>query len=196
MDLKLLKQMVARKDLWLVSCLFLLHNFVLYTWAGWLPQYLTSIGASADKAGLITSVTLWVGLPSVLLLSQLSSRLQRRKPFLWGPTILLAITTFAILHVNIPLTWMIAAFTGIATSVRFSTILALPVEMVEPNQSGSASGMTMSVGYTGALLGPVIGGIILDATGSYTGVFLTLAGLSLITIALTFMVPETGGSHS
>jgi CP family cyanate transporter-like MFS transporter len=194
-DWAALRKVMARTDLWLVSILFLLHNFVLYTFAGWLPQFLVSIGASQNAAGLITSVMFWVGLPSVILLSRLSTSLGMRKPFLWGPSILLIFTMYGVLLVNVPLSWLLVVFAGIATTIRFSTILSLPVEMVNPNLSGSASGMIMSVGYIGALIGPLIGGIILDKIGTYQWVFLSLVIVSVLTVGVAFIVPETGKSQ-
>ena len=191
-SLKALRQLMARGDLLLAAALFLLHNVVLYTWIGWMPAYLVSIGASHQVSGLITSVALWVGVPSVLLLSRLSARLGRRKPFLWGPTLLLTVASYAVLLVNVPLAWVLMFFAGIGTSIRFATILSLPVEMVEPGQGGAATGLMMSIGYIGALVGPLVGGYIIDKTGSYNWVFISLAIVSAATVAVCFIIPETG----
>jgi len=191
-DISALRKIVARADLWLAGLLFFLHNIVLYTWIGWVPQFLTGIGASADAAGLITSVVLWVGIPSVILLPRVSTRLGKRKPFLWGSSILLVFASYGALFINLPLSWVLMFFTGIATTTRFVMLLALPVEMVTPEISGSASGMVMSIGYVGALVGPLAGGFILDTTGSYHWIFISLAVVSVITAVIAFIIPETG----
>ena len=187
-----LRKTVSRTDLWLVSVLFLLHNIVLYTMLGWMPAFLVSIGAETATAGLITSVSLWAGTLSILFLTRLSTRLGRRKPFLWGPSILLTFASYAVLLVNVPASWVLMFFIGVAAAIRFAMTLALPVEMVGPEQSGSASGLVMSVGYVGALAGPVISGIILDSTGSFRSVFISLAAVSALTTAVAFVIPETG----
>jgi CP family cyanate transporter-like MFS transporter len=190
-DMKELKTVLTRKDLWLVSVFFSLHNFVLYTFVGWLPQYLTNIGAGSNSSGLITSLTFWIGIPSVILLSWLSAKLGRRKPLLWGSSILLIVAMYAALLINPTLSWVLVLFVGAANAIRFSTILSLPVEMVDPRQAGMASGMVMSVGYIGALVGPLIGGIILDSTGSYEWIFLSLVIVSALAAVLVFLLPET-----
>ncbi len=191
-DLSALGRLIRRADLWLAAVLFFLHNIVLYTWIGWVPQFLTTIGANPDVAGLITAVILISGIPSVLFLTRLSTRLGRRKPFLIGCTVLLTFACYSILLVNIPFSWLLMVFAGMATSLRFAMVLALPVEMVTPGQAGSASGLVMSVGYIGAITGPLIGGVILDTTGSYYWIFLSLAIVSALTIIVAFMIPETG----
>jgi CP family cyanate transporter-like MFS transporter len=190
-DIRALKAIMTRKNLWLVSVFFWLHNFVLYTFVGWLPQYLAKIGVASNSSGLITSLTFWIGIPSIILLSWLSAKLGRRKPLLWGSSILLIVAMYAALLINATLSWVLVLFVGAANAIRFSTILSLPVEMVHPRQAGIASGMVMSVGYSGALVGPLIGGVILDSTGSYEWIFLSLVIVSAAATFLVFLIPET-----
>ena len=192
LGLAALRKIITRADLWLVAALFLLHNIVLYTLLGWMPAFLVSIGARTASAGLITSVSLWAGTLSIVFLTRLSTKLGRRKPFLWGPSILLIFATYAVLLVNLALSWVLMFFIGVAAAIRFAMTLALPVEIVSPEQSGSASGLVMSVGYVGALAGPVISGIILDSTDSFHWVFISLSVVSAVTAGIAFAIPETG----
>lgn len=187
-----LRRVVGRRQLWLVAFLFLLHNVVLYAWVGWIPEFLRSIGAGDNSAGLIASLTFWIGIPSVLLLARLSFRIGRRKPFLWAPSIMLALVCAGVLLNNIALSWALMMLVGVAASIRFTTILALPVEMVLPGEGGSASGLVMSVGYIGALVGPFVGGLVLDHTGRFEGIFIFLAVVSLVNTGVALLAPETG----
>ena len=191
-DLAALRRVVMHRDLWLVAVVFWLHNFFLYTFVGWMPEFLVSIGARPDLAGTISSTLFWLAIPSVLLLSQVSNRLGRRKPFLWFPGIVLIAIAVWALYLNIPMSWALMVISGVATSVRFSTLLSVPVEIVTPREAGSASGLVMAVGYIGALVGPLVGGLILDRTGSYHWIFLSLAIVSVITTLAALLVPETG----
>ncbi len=164
-----LKRVLARADLWLVATLFLRHNFVLYTWVGWMPDFPTSVGASAKAAGWITSATLWTGMPSAILLSRFSARLHTRKLFLWVPSILPMLLSLLLLVIRPSIAWPVMLLAGAATSIRFNTILALPVEMVSAEQSASASGIVVIVGYMGALAGPLLAGFMLDSGGAKAG---------------------------
>jgi CP family cyanate transporter-like MFS transporter len=187
-----LRKIVTRPDLWLVALLFLLHNIVLYTVLGWMPAFLINIGAQTTSAALITSVILWAGTLSILVFTRLSTKLGRRRPFLWGSSFLLIFALYGALLVNLPTSWVLMFFIGLAAAIRFAMILALPVEIVTPEQSGSASGLVMSVGYVGALAGPAIGGFILDSTHKFAWVFLSLAVVSAVTTGIAFIIPETG----
>jgi cyanate permease len=193
-DVTHLRKIVRRSDLWLVSALFLLHNFVMYSLLGWMPAYLASIGAKETTAGIIASVILWMGTLSVIFLTRLSAKLGKRKPFLWGSSIVLIFASYAANLINLPTSWALMFFIGIAAGIRFTTILALPVEIVTPELAGSASGLAISIGYLGALAGPVVSGLILDSIGTFQWVFVTLAAISAITAIVAFMVPETGAT--
>ncbi len=190
------RKIITNSGLWLVSALFFTHNVVLYTILGWMPSFLVNIGAKVSVAGLITSIIFLVGTISVLSLTRLSTKLGRRKPFLWGTSMLLIAASIGPLIINLQTSWILMSLIGLAAATRFTMILTLPVEMVTPEHSGSASGLVMSVGYLGALAGPIFGGLILDTTHSYQWIFISLAIVSAITVGIAFVIPETGAKRS
>ncbi len=192
MDMAALRKVLRCRELWVAAVLFMVHNFFFYTWAGWITQYLSTLGATIDSASVITSVTLWVAIPWVIIITRLSYRVGRRKPFLWLPSLALAGISWWAAYITIPASWWLMVLTGLAASTRFTTILSLPVELVPPEQAGTASGLLMAVGYTGAIIGPYIGGRILDNTGSYQLIFFSLVIVSVINAALVIALPETG----
>jgi nitrate/nitrite transporter NarK len=57
---------------------------------------------------------------------------------------------------------------------------------------GRTSGLVLSIGAVGGFIGPIIGGRILDLTGSLNQAFILLAIIAAVTIAVTFLLPETG----
>jgi len=188
----LLRRVLQNKNLWLVSILLLLQNFFFYTWSGWVPLLMRLKGATASLAGLITSVTLWVGIPAVLLLPRLSHKLGLRKPFLWVPAIILALSAWGVMHIPLSLSLLIMTLAGIGTTTLFTMILILPVDMRPKEEAGTASGLVISVGYIGGILGPLIGGHILDRTGSLDLSLLVLVGVSIAAAGIAFTLPETG----
>ena len=187
-----LRQVLRNKNLWLVAILFLLEAFFFYSWTGWSPALMMLKGATPDFAGLIVSITLWVGIPTVLLMPRLAYKLGLRKPFIWLPSIIIAIITYAAIHIDLSLSWLIMVLVGIADNTRFVTILALPVELMPKEEVGTASGVVLSLGYIGAIIGPLIGGRILDVTGSLDLLLLILSVVSIATVVIVLRLPETG----
>jgi cyanate permease len=186
------RQILRSKNLWLVSIFLLLHNFFFYAWTGWAPTLVRLKGATPDLAGLITSMTLWVGIPTVLLMPRLAYKLGLRKPFLWATSITLALAAWGAIHISLPMSWPLMILIGVANTTRFVTILALPVEMMPREDVGTASGLVLSIGYIGGVIGALMGGRILDLTGSLDLSLLVLTGVSIATAGIAFRLPETG----
>jgi MFS family permease len=81
---------------------------------------------------------------------------------------------------------------GIADNTRFAAIMALPVELIPDEDVGTASGLVISFGYSGAIFGPLVGGRILDITGNLDLSLLVLSGISIVIAVIAFKLPETG----
>ncbi len=186
-----LKDVLKDKTLWLLAFILLLHNIFFYTWSGWLPTYLLQKGASLGISGLLTSVMLWVGVPTVILVPMLFSRTNISKRLLiWVPSLIFAFLAIWILYASGLSIWIIMAVAGIINILRFNTLLSLPVEIMPKEHAGVAGGVVVAIGYIGAVIGPSMTGQILDITGSFQIVFVILAVLSLITMGLTFLIPS------
>jgi cyanate permease len=84
------------------------------------------------------------------------------------------------------------AFIGITVGGTFSMILALPVELVSKESVGVASGMVLSIGYLGGLVGPWLAGYIMDITGNLDLALVVLVGTAIIWTVIAFLIPETG----
>jgi len=181
------------KPLLLVSALMFLHNFFVLTWNGWSPVLMMMKGASPSSAGLIASIALWSYIPAYILMPRLSYRLGIRKPFLWIPSVVLAIAAWGATQVSVTASWFLMALVGIANGTRFITLLALPVEMMHKREVGTASGIVISIGFAGGVVGPLIGGAILDNTQSLDLSFMVLMGASLVAAFLASRLPENGG---
>ena len=188
----MLLQVLKNKSLWLVAALLVLENSFFFNWAGWAPALIMLKGATAEFAGFLTSIVLWIGIPTVFLMPRLAYKLGLRKPFLWLPSIIIAFFTWGAIHIDLSLMWLPMALVGIADATRIVVILALPVELMPEEKVGTASGLVLSVGYSGAIIGPLIGGRILDITGSLDLSLLVLTGISIATAVVAFMLPETG----
>jgi len=186
-----LKHVLKNKTLWLLAFILLLHNIFFYTWSGWLPTYLVEKGVSLSVAGVLTSVMLWVGVPTVIVVPMLIPRTDiPKKLLIWLPSLIFAFLAIWILYASEFSIWFIMAIAGIINILRFNTLLSLPVEIMPKEHAGVAGGVVVSIGYIGAVIGPSMAGRILDVTGSFQIIFIILAVLSLITMGLAFLIPS------
>ncbi len=111
---------------------------------------------------------------------------------MWGPSIILAFTSLWAIYVNVPMGWALMTVASIAHNIRLVIVLALPIELVPKKAVGTASGLLLSIGYIGGIIGPLIGGHILDLTGSLNLSLLILVGVSIAAAGVAFKIPETG----
>jgi CP family cyanate transporter-like MFS transporter len=182
----------SNRHLWLVAVLMFIHTFTFRNWSSWAPVMMMLKGASPSLAGLIASVTVWAVLPTFLLAPRLSHRIGLRRPFLWVPSIVSAIAFWIARYITINTSWFIMLLVGVASGTRYTTLMALPLELTHEREVGMASGMLLSIGYIGGVIGPLVGGRVLDITQNLD---ISLLVLTIISLAATFIalkVPETG----
>jgi CP family cyanate transporter-like MFS transporter len=180
------------KVIWLVALMLFFNNVHFYTWTGWSPALLIMKGAPPDLAALIASVMGWITLPIIFLMPWASYKFGLRKPFIWASSILLAFASWSAMYIPVPLGWPLMAIIGITVGGTFSMILALPVELVSKESVGLATGMMLSIGYLGGLVGPWLAGYILDVTGTLDLALIVLVGTAIVWTIITFFIPETG----
>ena len=140
-----LRRVLRNKSLWLLSIFTLFHCFFYYNWIGWAPALLMLKGATPELAGLITSITLWIGIPAVFLIPRLAYKLGLRKPFLWVPAIAMALAAWGAIHITLPMSWLPMVLVGIADCTILITTLTLLVEMVPEEEVGTATGLVLSL---------------------------------------------------
>lgn len=186
------RRVLRNKSLWLAASLFLLHNFFFYSWTGWAPTLMRLKGTTPELAGLIASVAIWVGIPTAFLVPGLAYRLGLRKPFLWIPGVALALAAWGAISANITMSWFLMALVGVANLTRWIAILAFPVEVMPREDVGKASGIILSLGYVGGVIGSQVGGRILDVTGSLDHALLVLVAVSAAAVGVALGLPETG----
>jgi cyanate permease len=121
-----------------------------------------------------------------------SDRLGSRKLFLWPTFVLFALALLSAIYAPLSLGWAIVVAVGLAAGAQIPIIFAFIPDFVPAEAVGRASGMAMSIGYIGGLVGPWLGGYILDITGTLNLNLVILAGLSLVGTYLALRLPETG----
>ncbi len=178
--------------LWLVVLCFFCNTFHFYTWSGWTPKLMMLKGASATSAALMTSIIQWVSIPTVFLVPWASSKLGLRKPFIWTSAIVLVLASWSAMYIPFSFGWGLMVIVGLAVNGTFPMMLWLPLEMVPKESVGTASGLVLSFGYTGGIVGPLLAGYIMDATGALHLTLIILGGVGIAWALIAFLLPETG----
>jgi len=181
------------RNVWMVALTQFTLSWTFYTLMGWLPTFFVHQGLTVDTAALITSVTTLTSVFAFFFIPFISDKLGLRKRPLQLCALVTPLAVYSLLYINPALGWVSTAIIGITTTGVFVLILILPIELVDADHVGSATGIILSIGYFGGLIGPVLTGYVRDVTGVFSFAIIVLTLISIITFVLSFSIPETGG---
>ncbi len=168
---------------WRVTILMGLQSLLFYTVAAWLPDIFHAHGISTGTAGLLVSIGIVIGIPASLLLSWIASRQVDQRGVLALGIGLTAVGLVGVLIAPRSLAVLWIVLLGFGQGGVFALAMTIVV-MRSPDAEHAAalSGMSQSVGYTLAAVGPLLLGALHDASGAWT--------LPLL-VALALVVPES-----
>jgi predicted MFS family arabinose efflux permease len=192
-----ISDLFTNRAVWSLSTLCFLA-FLLYLFLNsWLPSYLTdSLGVSLATGGLLTAVFPAMGVVSRTASGALSDRLfdRRRRPvavLAFGATLPAVVAFVLVRRVVLVVAGLVVA--GFAVQLAIGLLFSYVTEVVDPAVRTTAVAFMTSVGLTGAFLGPIAGGALVDAAG-YRVAFLAAVGVALLGVVLALRAPEPGAT--
>jgi MFS family permease len=157
-------------------------------------KYLVEVGFSASEAAWALGWVSLAGVPGQIALGQLSDRIGRE--IVWGIGsfgFLLTYAALLLLPANPSLgllVFMVLVQGALGYGVT-SVFGAIPAEIFEGRHYGSIFGVLMLVALTGGAIGPLVGGMLHDWTGSYELAFwLAMSLIVLSAIAIWQAAPR------
>lgn len=171
---------------WGMAITFGMNSLDSYAMFAWLPQILIDGGTSPHAAGTWLSVFAILGLPPALFAPIAAARM--RNPI---GLVVFFVACFAASYVGLMLSpggpvWLWILLGGLGPGA-FPVLLAL-INLRTRTAAGAASlsGFTQGVGYAIAGTGPLLVGVLYDATGGWTAALWFLLGtLAVLLVAAT-----------
>ncbi|NNE23212.1 MAG: MFS transporter [Rhizobiales bacterium] len=152
----------------------------------WIPEIVRAAGWSPAEAGYLAVIPVVMGIISALILPRLATPQRRLRvlQLLFGSAVAgcLLIST----GLTVPVIAGLAAAglaSGAMMTITILTLIELPV--VGPQRSGLAGGLYFSVAEIGGVGGPVLIGVMRDATGGFQVALIVLATLGCGLVALS-----------
>jgi MFS family permease len=121
---------------------------------------------------------------------QLTDRRGRRIALIIGAAISVAAAVGHLVAVDLPILILMRVALGAGEALFFVAGLAAATDLAPPNRRGEAISLVSLSLYLGIAIGPVIGELLLDASG-YATVWVVTAGLYVASVGLSWIVPET-----
>ena len=180
----LLKVRLVRTILLIALAAFMFNHAL----TSWLPEILRSRGMSPVAAGYWASVPTLVGIISALTIPRYAIA-ERRVAVLMGLYICLIVATLLLAFTSgagITIGLVLLGIARIMGPVLMLVLMDAPG--VDSRNMGAASGLYFTVGEIGGVTGPVVVGIIADASGGFTSAILALTALTVYLFCMTFVL--------
>lgn len=171
---------------------FFTINYISYFFITWLPTYLIrQRGMGMLEMGFVAALPLLSGLIAEIGAGWLSDRIAAsgrfsltvvRKMFLIGGLTLALCIGLAPFTSSIFLTVVLLCVAKAGTTTAASQVWALPGDVAPKNMTGVIAGVQNMVSNFGGVVGPIVTGFIVAATGSFTVALLFSAFLGFLGI--------------
>lgn len=175
------------RSLWVIATILLLDNMFYYVEVTGLLPFYTRTGITTENAAILQSLVALAGVPSIILIPVMSDRFKTRKPFLWVAATISGLSGFALTVTPPQLVPLNPIILGATNASIFLTCLILPIDLFPGDVAGTASGLVISIGYAGGLIGPAIAGYLADVTGGFSFVPLFLGTVSLVVVPISIL---------
>jgi len=168
---------------WQVTLYMGLQSSLAYSIFGWLPTILSDRGLSDVDAGLALSASILVQLISALAAPWIGGRCRDQRGVVATVMAVSLIGLLGCLYAPIASIWLWAVVLGLGQGGAFSMALTLiALRAADSHTAARLSGMAQGVGYILAALGPLLVGVLHDATGGWNTVgalftFIVIAAL-------------------
>lgn len=166
-------------EIWKVGMVWLLFSASTLSFTTWAPNLFTNYkDMDQVQASFLASVVMLAAIPCVPVYGWVSDRIGRRKPLMTTGFILITLALIAAGYTSdLALTASIAAL-GVTASMVPPIASALLAEISGPSLAGVSFGVMVICQNTGATLGPLLIGYVIDVTQSLTLSFLGMVMFS------------------
>ncbi|MEV7770842.1 MFS transporter [Kitasatospora sp. NPDC086791] len=151
---------------WQVTAFFGFMGLSFYFVLGWLPTICHQRGMTLDEGGLVQAVTSLIQVAGSLGVPLLIRRLRDQRGVAAAVGVLNAGGLIALMLVPISFgAWIAALLLGLAQGAGFALALTLiGMRAKDADTAVGLSGMAQGVGYLIAILGPLVGGMLVTAS--------------------------------
>ena len=164
---------------WAITIFMGAQSLIFYTFAAWLPEYLVDRGLSPAAAGAVLALGQGAGLVMSLVAPIVAGRFRDQRAVTAAVLLVNVIGFVGLLTTDVwPALWVMCVFAGPGASISLA-LLFMVLRSTSGEQTSQVSGMSQSVGYVIAAVGPVAIGALHDLTGSWT-VAMTALALALV----------------
>ena len=185
------REAVHTKQLWLVSGMFFLFGFCVFTIMIHIVPHAIELGIPSASAANILAIIGGVGIAGKTIMGMATDKIGTRTGIIIGFVLMLVSLLWLVAAREL---WMLYLF-AIIFAFGYATMVALMspiiVELFGLSSVGILLGIVNFAATIGCAIGPVLAGWLFDINGSYQLAFLISAAASLIGLIITLFLRPT-----
>ncbi|MCD9029591.1 MFS transporter [Luteimonas sp. BDR2-5] len=172
---------------WGMALMFGTTSLITYAMFTWLPTLLTGAGATPAFGGTMVALFSALGLLGALGMPALAVRIANPFPLVVACAVchLAAFAGLLLAPMAAPVLWVVLL--GLGPSTFPLTLTMINLRTRTPGGSAALSGFMQGVGYAISCLGPLLFGVLHDATGGWLWPFAMLAVAVAVLLAGAWM---------
>jgi CP family cyanate transporter-like MFS transporter len=165
---------------WQVTFFMGLQSAMAYCVTGWLAPILRHRGMDGTRAGLVTSVCIFMTVAGSVLIPPLVARFRDQRLLNVLLSVVTGVPLLGLLFAPLASAWLWAVLQGLGQGGMFAMALTV-IALRSPNARVAAqlSSMAQSIGYMLAAAGPFVVGVLFSRTGGFAASGWLFAGLIL-----------------
>ena len=168
-----------------VTAFFGLQSLAFYTLLAWLPSVLRDAGVGATRAGVMLAVAALFGVPVAFVVPRLAAGRPEQGRYVLLVALPTAVGLLGLLLAPAAAPWVWSVLLGVGTGAAFP--LALTIILLRSADSAQAarlSAVVQGAGYVICATGPILIGVLHDASGGWTVSLLALLALLLAQVVV------------
>ena len=154
---------------WQVTIYMGSQSLLFFSIAAWLPTLLIANGMPETRAGFMLSISPLFGTAGSFVAAMLTGVRQNQQWLVWLSSAFCAFGLLGLLIAPLTFTPLWVIVFGIGSGMTLSLALTfIGLRTPDSNHAADLSGMSQSVGYTLAAIGPLFAGLLNDLSGGWT----------------------------
>jgi MFS family permease len=183
------------KQYWIILAVYMLFFICMQMVMTHLYNYATDSGISGSEAASFISIAGGSSIIGRLGIGIISDRLGSKTAVLLCLLLTLISFGFVLSAYTVWMFYLFAIIFGLTYGGLIPLMPGITSYFFGLKSLGFVVGATMAAASLGGAIGPLLGGVVFDYTGSYRVAFALAAGLSLAGIVLTLLLRPLGQSH-
>lgn len=173
---------------WGLTLMFGMTSLMTYSLFTWLPSIIHDAGGSETLGGTMVAVFSAVGFAGTLVAPILCAKFANPFPFAVGFAACWLVGFGGLLWAPLTVPWLWAIMLGFGPTTFPMALTLINLRTRTSSASASLSGFSQGVGYLLACAGPILFGVLHDATGSWAAPFGFLIAMGVILLGGAWVI--------